>query len=707
MRLKHIMPIALLLMLSLVIFVASCDERLVNNNKINVTGLEITPSMVYANNDNSFATIKAFVHDNNGFAVQGQEVTFRSDVQGSTMIFKVTTDSSGVATTIFKAGRNPFILPTDTLRTARIEAFIGKNSIYKNITIRRTPSIGSIEIDTLATMLSVMQTLAIKAKVFDNDGNEAPDGTQVTFKTSDAGYFSDEAATVQETQYIAPTKNGVVNVIFNASTVAKTTRISAWVNTTSSGNKTIRILPGSPKILEYNLTSEQINNVMVNSSPINVPVKLTDMYSNSITNKSITFATTKGNISTSANTNEMGIATAIFTPGAVAGDAEITATADSATKKITIPIKSTQVSSIRFSNTNQIDINVQGANGVESAPIEVKLYDMNNNLISSDVDSEGNPIQVKFKLLYYPQGAYISGPQGADSIAVVNSYGGVASVSINSGTLSGVVTLQASLVSNSAIKAVRSNIIIHAGLPFNISFNIAGHNEGTAVGSGNWRVVVSAFITDKWGNPVEKGTAVHFLLPEMNGTASSWATIDASSSVGNESVEGDSAVGTAYSTLVYHGTHSNDSLLVRAETAQLNDETHLVMPMQTIRISAIPLPASVVWLNANTPPSQQTSIYVNVVDGQNNPIHNCHVSFTSTWGFFDIDADVPSDPYDNNLNTGCTDNTGNLIKQVRYLKAAVPDPQGAPATQTDQVNVDCLGVSQNSGQCTVTLIRYV
>lgn len=129
------------------------------------------------------------------------------------------------------------------------------------------------------------------------------------------------------------------------------------------------------------------------------------------------------------------------------------------------------------------------------------------------VDSAGNPISfsnsalVKFKLAASPGGGEFIYPN-----FVFTDTAGKASVFLTSGTKAGVVQIQAEIdLSNKKIVSQPVSYTIHGGLPdfdhFGLAsqyLNFAGYN---IFGLTN---VITAYVGDKYGNPVRPGTAVYF-----------------------------------------------------------------------------------------------------------------------------------------------------------------------------------------------------
>ena len=114
----------------------------------------------------------------------------------------------------------------------------------------------------------------------------------------------------------------------------------------------------------------------------------------------------------------------------------------------------------------------------------------------------------------------LSGPGGGENLdgetsapftSTKSTVDGQASVTLNSGVLSGTVTIQADCTQGgSTATAISPQIGIEAGPPFNISLYKAPDIEDNGDGSMSW--IISAMLQDQYGNPVANDTGVYFGL---------------------------------------------------------------------------------------------------------------------------------------------------------------------------------------------------
>ncbi|MDP8204927.1 MAG: Ig-like domain-containing protein [Candidatus Tenebribacter mawsonii] len=458
--------------------------------------------------------------------------------------------------------------------------------------------------------------------------------------------------------------------------------------------------------LDYTIASMTSNTSVIYSdgddmtfATIQVMVKDSDNFA--VFEQPVKFRTNIGYLTPAeAITDSSGIATVKFHDGNAFGSATIEAIVGSISETLDIYIDGVppqDVSSIGFDTSEQVEISVQGTGGQETFELVASLYDNSGQLISQ-------PKDVVFELLYAPDGTNINniGP-----IDTATSIAGKASVNINSGEHSGIVTCRVSTqtLSGANIFATKSNIVVASGFTHTVEFGIGGHSSGVDMGSGMWRVQISSLLNDIEGNPVASGTAVFFSLPEEP----EWASVVAAAYVNNQNAMGDSLPGVAYSYLNYNGSHTNDTVLVRIETG-LGDmfEGELVLPIQFPSIDIVAVPLHIDWWAIPPDPQYKTTeIRITVLDGQNNPIDNQVVVFSTSLGS-PLEPYPPDtgDPY-TGLTTIVSGEHGSLSKEVEYYYVECPAPGiDPPGTTTGTVTAQILGTN-TTNQVTIILRRYI
>jgi hypothetical protein len=586
-----------------------------------------------------------------------------------------------------------------------------------------------------------MQSITVRARARNILGNDVPDNTLITF-SSTKGFFSDVEGNSLGDSLVVQTVNGRATATFNAGPIAGDGVITARIaNQVSS--RMLLISPGRPANLNLRSYVQVGQNfVEADTSSVASPnyiwmrAELKDPYNNVCPSRPVKFATNLGTFvntvqEITTNSDENGLAQVRFTPGLQAGAATITAYAngDTLQDQLIFNIRSNEIHSIQFTQAGQVDLNVANTGGVESAILKVKLFDINGNLIDT-------PQNVYFRITNQtpPVGANLNNQPATDSVLVVSS-GGEAQISVNSGIQSGVLSVKASCVRNGRyVTASKANIVIHAGPPATIVPFIGGFNTGVNMGGGLWKVIAGANVYDTYGNPVDYGTSVWFFLPDdiFN------CQIEANAYVGNESVNGDSTAGVAYTTLTYSGVYTYEHLRIRAVTIgaggiDVSGESYVILPLNQPQLELELIPGNLVYHgNQNpTPPSATAVINCSLFDVQGNPIHNARISMTSTRGVFEFTPGTNEDPSNSNANATpyiiVTDwydqnslnapvpyvdvndgQDGLAMGLIRFYAWEIPfgDPQtNTPGTTSVTVTARLLGTN-TAAQSTIQLLRY-
>lgn len=673
-----------------------------------ITSMNATPEYIYADNGITYSEISVVVRDEDNFAVTNEYVQFRSTILDNNntpipfgnILYNIATDSTGVAQSTF--------WDDGQVGTAIIEAFVGENSMSINVDVLPKPAVTFLELD-LDEDIIVMESMNVTATAMDTLGVVA-DGTLVVFET-DMGEFRDAAGLSLGTLVQIPTENGDADVVFFADDKSGTATITATVPNEISAEEDVEILPGNPASITLSAEPQEIQ---VNSGETStITALIEDNYDNVVPGVEVNFSASSGTISPPTLTNEEGIAIATFSPGIHAGLVDVTAETDSLEASIQVTVLSDGVYSLEYAFSGQVDINIQGTGGQESAEIVVNLFDSNGNLIDN-LDS----LYVNFTFNIAPEGANINNqvyyiPGTPPDTVTVEANNGQAVVSVNSGYEAGTISLKAFMdgATGTPISANKSNIVIHAGPPNSIELTIGDIDSGQEMGGGVWQIECAAIINDEWGNPVDYGSAVWFSLDDTDPliTDPDWATIGAEAYVGNSNASGDSLSGIAYTYLNYEGAHTNDSLYVCVQVSGSNgyyeDSTLVVMPIQFAQIEIVANPIHLDWIEPGDPYDPLwTVVTVVVTDGQNNPINNQEVNFSS----------IPGNPVQGPNSqivdfyeiTGGDFGPGRIDKWVLFYRYECPPPGMNPYGTTDASIVATVLGTGASADVTVTLFRY-
>lgn len=704
-RMRNLLPLIMVLVLVLVAFATSCDRRdpppvvpeapkpVDPQDQRYIIKMTASPDTIYADNGITFSQISVKVQDGEQFGVMGQAVLFKASM--GNILTTVPTDSMGVATTTFwDDGQTGIATIWAIVRNFSLEnpdSLLSADTMNVQVTVAGVPPISSLTLELPSTLnpqpLNVMQSIAVNARAKNVLGMDVPDNTLISFSAT-KGFFTDAEGNTLGDSVLVKTSNGRASTVYNSGPVAGSGTITARIANQVSARDVI-ISPGRPANLAVRSFVEVDGELVeADTSSVASPnmiwmqAEIKDQYSNVVPSKPIKFKTTLGTFvntvqEITTNSNEQGIARVRFTPGLQAGAATITAFAngDTLQDQLIFNIKSTMIHSIQFTQAGQIDLNVANTGGVESQILKVKLYDINGNVIDS-------PKNVYFRIMNPdpPEGSNLNNQPPADSVLVVSS-GGEAQISVNSGIESGILNIRASCTADGKyVKATKPNIVIHAGPPARVVPFASGLNTGTSMGGGLWQITAGANVYDIYNNPVDYGTSVWFYLPDNQYNC----LIGANAYVGNESAEGDSTAGVAYTTLIYSGIYTFESLKIRAETGGLNGaqiwgEAYIVLPLNDPQLAIEAIPGNLVFhLNQNPVPASATAILnVSLFDSQGCAIHNAVVTLTSTHGVFEYTIGTNEDPLHCNQSS-----TPHLVVTDWFDPWAIWDPED-PTSYTD------------------------
>jgi len=287
------------------------------------------------------------------------------------------------------------------------------------------------------------------------------------------------------------------------------------------------------------------------------------------------------------------------------------------------------------------NIVVKDGGGIESTSIKAKLFDDNENLIAE-------PRLVRFVLNPIMEGAYLEEPGVIDtSVYTVN---GIATVSINSGTVPGPIRVEASVDCDEdgdyEINANAVPVIIASGAPYYIEPEY-DPNSTEPIGGGFYKTQVGAIVYDKWFNPVEDSTYVYWSIDPIAPDTLIDAFVEGISFTGNENLDGDANKGVAYSTLVYSTDAIGDFGRVKATTFGSDgpDEDTIADSVSALinedvgdaALFFLPgelsLTANATYYDFSLPaPTDEVEITITaiLIDFYGNPVVNAPISFVGT-----------------------------------------------------------------------------
>ncbi len=755
-KLNSFVPYITVLMLILATFTMSCDKR---NPPVvipplpepppasaerYITKMDATNYTIYADNSYTYSEVSVMVKDGNQFGVAGQTVDFKTTL--GRIITTASTDSSGVATTTFwdngEVGVAEITALVRNYSTEVADSILSEATATISINVIPVPEVGSISFFEMETHngvkvlpLLVMQNITVRTRVLDELGNDVPDNTLITFNVTKGDFLTSGGEIVGD-RIIAKTVNGRASVYYTAGASSGSGQITAAVFRDGApiamDQANIVISPGRPANIQ--LKAYVVSNgdeTETYTSPVNstniilMKAIIRDAYSNICPSTPAKFTTDLGSFYNSAQTtteqtNASGVAQVQFTPGLQAGAATITATAnnDTLSTQIIFRVQSDNIHAINFTQAGQIDLNVANTGGTSSAVLRVQLKDINGNLIDTSKP-------VNFRIISTETDANLNN-QPTNSTVTVLSTGGEAQVSVNSGFLSGPVTIRATCIVDSiVVTATKSNIVVHAGPPSIIQPYISGYASGTNIGGGLWRVIAGAMVRDVYNNPVDYGTSVFFSLILPSNIDPYNVQIRANAYTGNASALGDSTAGVAYTTLIYHGIYTFDQIQIVASAGSFDSngdyllQTNMAtvtLPLNEPQLEAQAVPWHLDFFE-NAPPVGlylEAEIWVTLTDSQGNLIHGATFLLSADRGTFVYS--VPWDPAYPNHNGYFTQDfhliqsgmEGKAKGRIRCHRYEVPPPDemtGLPGSQSYQILVTLQGTGMLT-DTNVTVRRY-
>lgn len=421
-----------------------------------------------------------------GVALSDRTVTFGTTL--GTIPSTGTTNSSGLVTMTLTSSTTP--------GTANVTASFG-NTLQDTITvtlIESTPTYLSLTANPTIIMADNSSTSALTAVVTDQSNNPVPDGTVIRFDVPpNSGSLETTVTTV----------NGVAANTLTSSSNPDTVTIHAWVDTAPSVEDSAVVIytVGTPQNI---LLSAQYDTLLANGIATDtITARVEDAVGHPLSNIEVQFHTTRGNITNSQQTNAQGIARVPFSSLST-GIATITATAGVASAQITVYLVPGPPNSILLSY-NPTSVGVQGSGRNETLMITADVRDATNNPV---VDGT----LVTFDIYSSPGGGdFLS---SYDPIPTIN---GEASVSYNSGTISGTVRIIAMC---EGVEAISTEIQIFSGPPYIEDVNDGCYSSHLAIGADpinfygwytvNYATTLVAVVGDRYNNPVPAGTAVYF-----------------------------------------------------------------------------------------------------------------------------------------------------------------------------------------------------
>jgi adhesin/invasin len=597
----------------------------INSSGIGSLIMTTDKSLIYADGNVTYATVKAIVKNYNNEAIVNDTVRFTSSSMNSTISSPVVTDSSGTATSYFNdIGPEYVIEPETSLVIARYDQLGLADTL--NLIIAPPPTVDYIEISTTAAggmQGNGADTASVYAFVYLSNGEFAPTGTRVL--------FSANKGELTATDTIAYNGRAATKYISPQSTGKDTIRAEWYEDSTVYAEVQVPLFAGAPNAIHYDSLS--VDTLYVGGDPGIIYATVVDTAGNGVPSKSVYWEATLGNVPVLTITDSLGHTMALLDPQTQAGVSIVTAKVPGLQDSLVVgvPIISGFPSSIQLSSDLD-QLQVQGTGGQESAALIATVKDPNGNNVPDG-------IKVHFELLpVVPEGATFDNNTTMDSSV---TYNGEARVSLNSGIGSGPVRLRATTWKDwpdrtQPISAEKSNITIASGPPETIDIDHSSTPEeaGANIHGASLKFEVSARVTDTYGNNVSQGTAVFFSIGQDS--ISPWYGPMFSHIDGTSTIE--DSTGTAYTYLYYssEGTFSACDIIAwcnRPDSTYATDiADSVVLPLWDGRMELSVDPESHFFTALF--PRAVMKVTATLFDGFDNPINNAKVQFANSLGMF-------------------------------------------------------------------------
>jgi len=430
------------------------------------------------------------------------------------------TDINGAATISYTAGSQQGV---DQITATNADSVSGTVNITASSS---SVIVGGISVTLGANSITAgTSPVAINATVVTTSGTPAA-GVRVSFSVDDGTLSPSSAVT---------SASGVATVQWNPPTHATTA--TARVSTAGySDEASLTIVPGSPDPTNSSITANPSTLLADGASTTTITVIMNDAYGNPVANgRTVVLTTTLGAL-VNGNSATIQSGRAEFTLRAP------TSSGTALVRVQDVPDLSTQVNfdsastgvpaSIRF-EVSSTHISVAGVGQTEQSQITVTVLDTSGQTI--DESRYGNTTLNNLRATFITQpggGESLSGKNAAGSVVSsaetgndyidVRTSSGTAVMTLQSGTLPGIVEIQFSVlkfdgtdlgnVADIAATASLPQISIASGAPTTIVFTSPITNSIEVLGNGNYRRVGKVDVTDKYGNAVPDGTAVNFSI---------------------------------------------------------------------------------------------------------------------------------------------------------------------------------------------------
>jgi hypothetical protein len=379
------------------------------------------------------------------------------------------------------------------------------------------------------TLVQKDQTAAVNVEVTDQDGNPVS-GVEVSFSVSPStlGHFDPAVATTDAT--------GLASSVFTATEAGSGTIVATAESKQQTHQIEVTTSQEAAEPLKIELTPTWLPADGISTSSIKVTVR--DSTGNLVENgtmvkfaageefddvngdgyftegiDNLTYDTNQdgvwnpiGNIPADALTQN-GLVQVSYTAGFRTGTAYIKVTADLGEQQLQkqshlVLVPDDSVAYIVLAPDHP-SIQVKGTGGTEATQIAATCFDDNGNRV-------GENFPVEFNIVYGPEGGENLNGSTTYPVTISTNSWGQATVTLLSGTKSGVVRVQAKV---GGVISSAPVVTICSGPPYDISVGVSPCNiRGWDINCVEAELCACA--VDVYGNPVPDSTAVHFYSEE-------------------------------------------------------------------------------------------------------------------------------------------------------------------------------------------------
>ncbi len=216
---------------------------------------------------------------------------------------------------------------------------------------------------------------------------------------------------------------------------------------------------------------------------------------------------------TSPATTSNGVATATFTALTVPGTVTVTASSGGITRTVAVTISAPATGNLEFVSATPQAIGIKGGGQAASSVVKFLVKDTSGNPVLDGTSVTFTMSGPSGGKLPANGGEYIGDLDSTPTGASASTVSGYATVTLNSGSVAGPVTIAAAVTSGSqTFSASSAAISIGGGVPSAAHFNLATSKFNLpGLVKSDSQATISAYIADRFGNyNVLTGTSVSF-----------------------------------------------------------------------------------------------------------------------------------------------------------------------------------------------------